>query len=168
MEERVGFPFSGLVLLVCAVSLAALCVTSRAQTRERDGERKVSDEAAGQIRSMLDEKETRTPAQKKIDSQLLYALKQKRGDLRGVPSAPIDLKLDEKGRALVDINARVSPQLLSKIRRLGGVVVSKFETYHTIRARIALDRLEALAGRPDVVFIRPAAEAVTDGGAMTN
>ena len=88
MEERAGFPFSGLVLLVCAVSMAALFVTSRAQTRERDGERKVSDEAAGQIRSMLDEKETRSPAQKKIDSQLLYALKQKRGDLRGVPSAP--------------------------------------------------------------------------------
>jgi hypothetical protein len=156
------------MLVVCVVSTATLSWESRAQTRERQGDRKVSDESADQIQSILEEKESRTPAQKKIDSQLLYALKQKRGDRRGVPPTPIELKLDEKGRVLVDINARVSPQLLSKIRRLGGVVVSKFEAYHAVRARIALEKLEALASRADVIFIRPAAEAMTDGGAMTN
>jgi hypothetical protein len=126
------------------------------------------DEAGRQIQITLDEKESRTTAQRKLDSQLLYALKQKRGENRGVPAMRVDIKPDEKGRVLVDITARVSARLISKIKKLGGEVVSSSERYHTIRARLTLEKLEALAAADDVRFIAPAAQPMNDGGAVTN
>jgi hypothetical protein len=112
--------------------------------------------------SVLDEKATRTAAQKKIDSQLLYALKQKRGEKRGVPTEPIKLDLDQKGRALVDITGKISPQISNQIQKLGGIVISEEPQYHTMRARLALEKLEALAGRKDVSFIAPAAQSMNN------
>ncbi|HJX90497.1 MAG TPA: hypothetical protein VJ372_08370 [Pyrinomonadaceae bacterium] len=114
--------------------------------------------AIGNIQTVQDEKGSRTAAQKKIDSQLLYALKQKRGETKGVPTEPIDIELDQKGRALVDITAKVTPQVESQIRKLGGAIMSKDELNHTIRARLALAKLEALASVKDVRFIAPAAQ----------
>src|SRR5262245_8090942 len=75
------------------------------------------------IQTVQDEKASRTAAQKKIDSQLLYALKQKRRETEGVPSEPIDIEVDQKGRALVDISANVTPHVESQIRKLGGAIV---------------------------------------------
>jgi hypothetical protein len=119
------------------------------------------DSAVGRMQ-VFDEKASRSPAQKKIDSQLLYALKQKRGDTRGVPTERISIELDQKGRALVDITARVSPQVTSQIRKLGGIVISADERYHTIRARLALEKLETLATLKDVSFIAPPAQAMNN------
>ena len=119
--------------------------------------------ASGLSQTLLDEKESRTPAQKKIDSQLLYALKQKHGKTKGVPSERIKLELDQKGRALVDITAIVTPQVLARIRKLGGEVTSEDARYHTIRASLALEKMEALAKLKDVRFIAPAAQAMNSG-----
>lgn len=114
------------------------------------------------IQTVLNEKELRTAAQKKIDSQLLYALKQKRGETSGVPTERINIELDQKGRALVDITARVSSQVTNQIRRLGGIVISEAPQYHTMRARLALEKLEGLASRKDVTFIAPAAQSMNN------
>ena len=105
------------------------------------------------------DKAARTPAQRKIDSQLLQALSRRRGESGGLPS---ELRLDAKGRALVDISADVTPRLISKIRRLGGAVVSQHEAHKTVRARVRLEKLEALAALKEVRFIMPAAEATTN------
>jgi len=88
-----------------------------------DIKEKLCGEVYGAVGRMqvFDEKASRTPAQKKIDSQLLYALKQKRGETRGIPNERIKIELDQRGRALVDITARVSPQVTSQIRKLGGI-----------------------------------------------
>jgi hypothetical protein len=115
------------------------------------------------IQTVANEKSSRTAAQKKIDSQLLYALKQKRGETKGVPTARIDLDLDEKGRALVDITADVTAEIKAQIQKLGGAVVSDDARYHTIRARLALEKLETLAKRNDLRFIAPAAQAMNNG-----
>jgi hypothetical protein len=56
-------------------------------------------QAHGRIQTLRMKKASRTVAQKKIDSQLLYALKQKRGETKGVPTGRIDLEFDKKGRA---------------------------------------------------------------------
>jgi hypothetical protein len=114
------------------------------------------------IQTISDEKGSRSAAQKKIDSQLLYALKQKRGETRGVPTERIEIELDRKGRALVDITASVTPEVRAKIRKLGGQVISDDARYHIIRARLALEKLEALASRRDVSFISPAAQAMNN------
>lgn len=118
--------------------------------------------ADGRIQTVADEKASRTAAQKKIDSQLLYALKQKRGETRGVPTARIDLDFDQKGRALVDITANVTSELKLQVQKLGGAIISDDARYRTIRARLALEKLESLAKRQDVRFIAPAAQAMNN------
>lgn len=119
-----------------------------------------------------DEKSSRTAAQKKIDSQLLYALKQKRGQTRGVPTEPIKLRTDQKGRPLVDVTCKVTPRVTSLIAKLGGVVISQEPFYHSLRAYLALEKMETLAALDDVKFIAPAAESMNNspssGGRVPN
>lgn len=166
MKRCVGFLLLSLIPLVGAASTWP--PSGAAPARAGRGGQKVSDEAARQIEELVADKRARTPAQKKIDSQLLYALKQKRGETRAVPTGRIDIQLDAEGRALVDVSAKVSRRLIAKIESLGGAVVSKSEKYHTVRAVVALEQLEALAGMKDVKSIRPAARATTNRGATTN
>src|ERR1051325_8996279 len=59
------------------------------------------------------EKRMRTTAQKKIDSQLLYAIYHQRGEAKekGIPPLESRLQFDEKHRVLVTIRARVTKTL---------------------------------------------------------
>jgi hypothetical protein len=113
---------------------------------------------------LAQEKRTRTPAQKKIDSQLLYAIYRKRGEAKakGVPSGELRVQFDEEGRAIVSIRARVTRRVLAKIKSVGGIIISQSERYNDIRARVPLERLEALAALKDVIAIMPAEEATTN------
>ena len=155
-----------LAVVSAAAPLAAAAQTTRPAPPPQD--QKVSPEAGRQIADIAREKRARTAAQKKIDTQLLYALKQKRGETRGVPSGPVDIKLDAQGRTLVDITARVSAKLISKLGKVGAEVVSQSAKYHTVRVRVTLEKLEALAEIEEVRHISPAAQAMTHGGARTN
>jgi hypothetical protein len=114
--------------------------------------------------STAQEKGMRTPAQKKIDSQLLYALYRKRGEAesKGVPPGELSVRFDAEGRAIVSIRARVTKTVLAKIKSTGGKVISSFERYHDIRAHVRLEKLEALAALKDVYAIMPAQEATTN------
>ena len=145
-----------------AIVLSESCRSDISNTTEKLGGEAYG--RAGRMQAVYDEKASRTPAQKKIDSQLLYALKQKRGETRGVPTERIIIEFDQKGRALVDITAKVSPQVTSRIRKLGGIVISEDARYHTIRASLALEKLEALATLRDVSFIAPPAQAMNNRG----
>jgi hypothetical protein len=109
------------------------------------------------------EKERRTPAQQKINSQLLYEIYRLRGkaDRKGVPPGPTGVKIDARRRALVDIRVDPTPALQNKIRRAGGLVLSTSARDRSIIARVPLLRLETLATDPAVRFIEPAAEATT-------
>jgi len=93
------------------------------------------------------EKEGRTPEQEKIDSQLLYAIYHLRGEAesKGVPTEPIQLEKDVKGRVLVDIRAPVAKKILAQVKGFGGTVVSSSDRYHSIIAYLHLGKLEALA-----------------------
>ncbi len=110
------------------------------------------------------EKDQRTPEQQKIDSQLLYAIYQMRGEAeaKGVPTDPIPLEKDAKGRVLVDIRAPVTRKLLARIEKLGGSVVSSSDRYHSIIAYLSLGKLEPLARSKEVKFIAPKAQSMTN------
>ena len=118
--------------------------------------------AATQVPS-AGEKERRTPAQQKINSQLLYEIYRLRGEAErnAVPPGPTGVKIDARGRALVDIRADPAPALQKRIRRAGGVVLSTSARGRSIIARVPLLQLETLAADPAVRFIEPAAEAIT-------
>lgn len=110
------------------------------------------------------EKDQRTPEQQKIDSQLLYAIYQMRGEAeaKGAPTDPIQLEKDDKGRVLVDIRVPVTKKILARIGKLGGTVVSKSEKYHSIIAYLPLGKLETLANSREVKFIAPKAQSINN------
>src|SRR5437867_13077305 len=96
-----------------------------------------------QISALLDEKEARTPAQRKLHSHLVYAIKMNRNEpiAPGVPTQPLNFKPEADGRVLVDISAKVTAALLTLIRQ-NGDIVSTHPEYDAIRARLPLGRSE--------------------------
>ncbi len=110
---------------------------------------------------MSQEKESRTLARRKIDSQLLYEI-DRRHDGTANSIQQTDVKIDRRGRALVDISATVTDKLLASIESIGGQALSSSERYNTIRANVPLEKLEALACLNNVRFIQPAAQPVTN------
>ena len=114
--------------------------------------------------SISQEKESRTAAQQKIDSQLLYAIYQMRGEAeeKGVPTEPIPLKKDANGRVLIDIRAPVTKKLQSLIRSLKGKVVSTSQRDDSTIADLSLGKIEKLAENADIKFISAPADAMTN------
>lgn len=95
----------------------------------------------------------------KIASSLLYAIRQQRGEEHGMlPHTRVHV--DGNGELIVDISANVSDALLSQLRSMGTQILSAFPQYHTIRARVALDLVEAIAANPDILFVQPRQEAM--------
>ena len=130
----------------------------------------VNANVAKQIQALQAAKLNRTPAQQKLDSQLIYAGMMERGEplAEGVPTLRVELDRDEKGLVLVDIDAKVNDELLARIAALGGQVVNHYAQYDAIRARLPLAQIEALAARADVKFIRSAAKMLTNVGSVTS
>lgn len=113
------------------------------------------------------EKAARTPAQQKMDSQLILGAKQARGQgLAGLPKFRVDLKVLPDGRVLVDIDAKVTEGLLAQIKAGGGEIVSSVPQLDAIRAKVTPLLAESLASRADVRYIRRADEAMTNVGAV--
>jgi hypothetical protein len=113
-----------------------------------------------QIEALLEEKKSRTPAQQKIDSQLLYAIKMHRGEIiaNGVQKLSVDVGADEAGRVTVDIGAILDDQLLDALRGMKAEVLSAFPKYHTLRAVVRLEQVEWIAKLSQVRFIQPKQE----------
>jgi len=114
-------------------------------------------------RPEVSEKASRTPAQQKINSQLLYEIYRRRGqaEQKGVPSEPTGVRVDADGRAVVDIRTDQTSTLSRLIVRLGGKVLSTSARDRSVIARVPVLNLETLAADPAVRFIEPAAEATT-------
>jgi hypothetical protein len=155
------------VLLPVVATLAVLCLPFLlgACGRQRAT---LSESALRQIQALEEEAAARTPAQDKIDSQLLYALKKKAAGVatRVAPELQPDVEILADGRVLVDITAVVSDELLAQIKKLGGEVINSFAQYNAIRALVPLTSIESLAERSDVKFIEPAAKATTNTGSV--
>jgi len=132
-----------------------------------------SDPAVDQMTALLQEKETRTSDQQKLDSQLWYALQASRGQtISGVSevyaTAVDTVQSDVAGLTRVDISANVSDDLLNQIAALGGSVSFSSAQDQMIHATVPLAALETLAAIPDVVHIAPTAQARTNVGALTS
>lgn len=115
-----------------------------------------------QIQALLDEKEARTAAQQKIDSQLLYAIKMRRGETiaKSVPKLSVDVGADDAGLVTVDITAIIDDQLLDSLRGMKVEVSQVFPQYNSLRAIAFLEQLETIAGFSQVRFIQPKQEAM--------
>lgn len=122
------------------------------------------------IRSMELDKAARNPAQRKIDAQLLFADKARRGlpVAEGIPALATAVEADSKGRVQVTVNARVTQEVLRGIESARGEVLDVEEAHDAIRAWVPMDHLEMLASRPEVSWIQAAARPVMHAGSVTS
>ena len=117
--------------------------------------------AASQIAALQREKNSRTAAQRKIDSNVLYTERMLQGTnaAPGVASLDTGVMLDGNNNIVVDMVANVSEVLLSRLNAAGATVLYANAAKHSIRALIAPNQLEGLAALPDVIFINPMQQA---------
>ena len=162
MHSIVSEVYKAFIAVVTVVLLVApLTAAAEGQGRAQRPSAQASEESPGmadrQIESRLDAKAQRTPAQRKVSSQLLEARRAAlaRRQAKGAETA------DEM--VAVDIRADVTPAVLERIRALGGRVINSVGRYRAIRAHVPLSAVEKLAELDAVQWIRNADKAVTRG-----
>lgn len=156
------------VLLAAVTCLPSMKTSASARSQRtalpsQTDRQPISESAAQQIRALLDEKESRSPAQQKLDSQILYAIKSSRGEqiATGVPRLQLNgLTLKSSGEIEVDITADIQGDLIENLYARRTEIVSVFPRYRSIRAIVPLDQLEGIAALPQVKFIQPRQEAI--------
>ncbi len=171
-----------LLVLVC---LVAVCTgytvfaggslkASTGQQENRKGRAEAAPDVAGQaglpksaadqIGALLLEKANRTPAQQKMDSQLVYAAKQKSGKAiaAGVTDLQPAVTYGKDGLVRVDIRTRVTGPISSMIKGLGGVVEATYAHSDSVIARLPIESIESLASNEDVVFVSIPSPAMTN------
>jgi subtilisin family serine protease len=122
-----------------------------------------------QIADLQAEKALRTPAQRKINSDLLLESTRKAGTQKeNVQNIETHVDKDEAGRVLVDVKAAITPDFTAAVAKEGGEVVNSFPEYESMRAWLPLSAVETLASRDDVKFIRPAVPLRTHAGKVTS
>lgn len=115
-----------------------------------------------QVQMLMQEKASRTPAQRKIDSNVLYTIRMMRGQeaAPGVTSLYTGVDLDQNDRIVVDMIADVSDALIKQLESAGALVIDSHKDYRAIRALIPADQIEAIAALPNVQFIGRKAESI--------
>src|SRR5713226_4324951 len=125
----------------------------------------IGQSAARQINALLQDKQSRTAAQKKISSKLIYTARM----LQGLPAAPdvpsleTGVDVDDDGNVLVDITAKVTLSFLAQLKEQGASIYGSYPAYGSVRVLVPAARLENIAALPGVVFIGPKQEAMTAG-----
>ena len=159
--RRIRSAFSSVVIVGAALAVAlgvtssptGLAARGAQQPPELNG---ITPEGLAQIESLLREKETRTPAERKIDSQLLYAMRMQQGlpVAPGVQTLEVDIPYADDGHVIVDVSAKqLSANLLSQLNGYTREVKETGPT--TLQAHVALSQVEQIAAEPDVLFVQP-------------
>ena len=130
----------------------------------------ISPAALQQIQELLQEKQSRTAVQRKLGSQLVYALKASTGEFLTTNISTLSGAINNlntgTGGVLVDMRASVSSDLMAAIAQAGGRLIYASQATQRIRARIPLAAMEAFAGRSDVQSIKPGAAPKTQAMAL--
>jgi hypothetical protein len=120
--------------------------------------------AVAEMRALAAEKRLRTAAQRKMDSQLVYALHLARRDAVLAPLPHLRVPAPEAdGTVVVDVSpvaAAGIPSILRRLRALGGKIEAVQKRFPSLRARLPLAAAERLAAMPEVRFVRRARRAV--------
>ncbi|HLK54181.1 MAG TPA: hypothetical protein VKU42_12050, partial [Candidatus Angelobacter sp.] len=118
---------------------------------------------AQQIMALEQEKASRTPAQQKIDSNVLYTVRMLAGKAPapGIASLNTGVDVDDSNNLIVDITANVTNSLLQQLNDAGVQVWNSNARFHSIRAVVPSTQIEAIAAWPDVIFISPRVQAIT-------
>jgi subtilisin-like proprotein convertase family protein len=160
-------------LAMLAASLAGGSILASAQTPSPGADaaakpgpvavERLGDNARQQIIALAADKATRTPAQRKISSRLLYSAKARRGmRLAGNVSALRSaIPADKDGRVDVEIAGRSIKAIAEGIEKAGGKILFGSDKSSSVRARVPIDSLEDLAAMAEVRSIHPSPLAIT-------
>jgi hypothetical protein len=129
----------------------------------------ISPEASAQIQALMQEKASRTQVQRKIDSQLLYAIKMQRGQpvAAGVQTLQTNVTYAEKRvetdepRAIVDVTAELTPALIQRFEVLGAQLLDATAGQRSARLAVTAEQIESIAALDDVIFVQPKQDAMT-------
>ncbi|MEZ5324384.1 MAG: S8 family serine peptidase [Verrucomicrobiales bacterium] len=123
-----------------------------------------------QIRTIQEEKAARTPAERKLSSQLLYLCREATGRqaVTKLPRLKSRAHCESDGRVAVDISANPSPELSDAIDAIGGTVVYESVRWKSVQVVVPPSALTQLASRPDVRRISPASKRIAHTGPVTN
>lgn len=148
----------GMRLAVCASLVLAAAQLGFAQPSANPDPNGLSPRAQEQLGQIYLEKETRTAAQKKLATALVYEVRAQAKDrvMEGLPRLPYPFTQDKSRRLEVDLEADVTPELLQAIRDADGVVVNQIPQYRAVRAYLSLGAIAEIAERDEVHHIRPA------------
>lgn len=141
----------GNIIRIVVLVLIGLAPGAFAQTRPG----RISASAKAQIDALNADKARWTPAERKLDTSLLFAIKRTRKDrvIDQVPELRTGRQLLERGLIEVEITGAIGPSLVTAVEMAGHVINAH---KRTIRAKLPLSRIMALAERSDVVKIRRA------------
>src|SRR5580700_10629532 len=128
----------------------------------------ISHFAAYQMGALQQEKYSRTPAQQKIDSNILYTERMLQGQAAapGVPFLYTGVDLDASNHIVVDMVANVTDSLLSSLSAVGAKILYSNVGLRSILATLPPDKIEEIAALPDVIFISPRQESRQSGRNM--
>lgn len=160
LVERVAFV--GAALLVGAVGPGAA-----ASAQE------LTEQARQQLRAIFSEKASRTPAERKLATSLLYAHRESLGRPMVEGLAPLRRVADRAGveadgTVVVDIRGEVTDGLLQAIAGAGGRVAVALPAFGAVRARVPVRRLEEIAALPEVRYVTPQQGYLVNAGAQTS
>src|SRR5262249_22518979 len=110
-----------------------------------------------QILALEQDKASRTPAQQKIDSNVLYTVRMLAWQpaAAGIPTLNTGVDVDNANNLILDITANVSDQLLKQLDKAGVLVWYSNARFHSIRAVVPSNQIETIASWPDILFIAP-------------
>lgn len=123
-----------------------------------------------QITAIQQIKQNLTPAQKKMDSSLAFAVVGQKSPaaVSSFATAMTPLAKSTTGKVIVEITAKVSPELVQSIQKLGGDVLYQSSRWNSIRAALPLGSVETVAARSDVTRVAKPPLARTNVGALTS
>jgi hypothetical protein len=133
----------------------------------------VSPQGLQQIRALVAEKASRTPAQRKLATSLLYASRESRGlamvqGLQPFRRTVSRARVESDGMVVVDIRGDVTDALLKAIAGTGGRVVGAYPALRAVRARVPIREVETIAALPEVRRIGPRERFLVNTGSKTS
>ncbi len=157
---------SSVALSVCLMLLLSTLSFLRADAAPQVIEAKIAPDALAQLQSLMEEKASRTPAQRKISSRLWHSSKVSRGlpITDKVVSFRSAIEPEPDGKVLVDLRAWTSggrdieDDLRRELDRRDAEILTTVEG--NIRARISLDHVEEIAALPEIISVREAAQFI--------
>lgn len=156
---RFARTLKGSIALGISSCLLIVGIATAKATAQNPSSMPIAPSALAQIQTLVQEKQSRTLAQQKINSAILYTIRYRRRDnlFKRVPDLDTFVKLTNDGKARINIqtNASITPEFLQKIQAYGAQILHTSTNYNRVQVLIPLEQVESLAQLPEVKSIKP-------------